>query len=534
MKNNPGEVSAKKTTKKQTLYAARKNIHPKDVSGKFRRFKWFWMALTIGVYFVAPWIRWDRGPYASDQLILIDIANRRFFFAGIEIWPQEFYYVTGMLIMAGVGLFLITSVLGRAWCGYSCPQTVWTDLFMLVERRVEGDRNARIKLEKSSWTFNKIAKRGIKYLIWLIISILTGVAFVTYFADAPTLVKNLVTLQADPIAYITIAILTATTFTFAGFMREQICIYMCPWPRIQGAMLDENSLTVTYNDWRGEPRSKKPKKFQSAGYQVGDCVDCGACVAVCPTGIDIREGQQLECITCGLCIDACDNVMEKLGLEKGLISYTTLKDYTQNIALASAVDDSEKHKVLPTHHAGHNLLMENKTIIPAKVRDSKSGKLLDKFRHTNWKIFVRPRTMLYFGVWGAIGIAMLVILALRNPLDINIIHDRNPLYVTLSDGSVRNGYNIKILNMVPKPQKVELKVEGLPEAKLSLVNKGDEVKDDSIVLDLPPDAVLPVRLFITHDPAKLENIRTNFAIKVTYLSKERSASEVTFFEIPAK
>ncbi len=532
-KLNNSDKSEATTQEKIVLYESRKNIFPKDVKGRFRRFKWLWVVITLSVYVFTPWIRWDRGPYASDQFLLIDIANRRFFLAGIEIWPQEFYYVTGMLIMAGVGLFLITSVLGRAWCGYSCPQTVWTDLFIWVERKIEGDRNARIKLQQAPWNFEKIFKYSLKYLIWLTISVLTGATFVFYFADAPQLAIDLISLKAAPVAYITIAILTATTLTFAGFMREQMCIYMCPWPRIQGAMLDENSLTVTYNDWRGEPRTKKAKKQKALGNQVGDCVDCDACVAVCPTGIDIRDGQQLECITCALCIDACDNVMDKLGLERGLISYTTLKDYTQNLALASAVNESEKQHVLATHHASHNVLMENRTIIPSKVRDSKTGKLLGKFKHTNWKIFIRPRTILYFTIWGIIGLGMLTVLALRNPLDMNILHDRNPLYVTLSDGSVRNGYDIKILNMVPQPQTVELKLQGLDGAKISLVNQNSQAHD-SLILDLPPDEVLPVRLYITHDPDKLEATRTNFKIVVSYLSNERTTEAVTFFEIPAR
>ncbi|MCF6343383.1 MAG: cytochrome c oxidase accessory protein CcoG [Devosiaceae bacterium] len=529
MAKNPKENKQEKIV----LYEARKNIFPKDVKGNFRRFKWFWLVLTIGVYIFTPWIRWDRGPYASDQFLLIDLANRKFFFANIEIWPQEFYYVTGMLIMAGVGLFLITSILGRAWCGYSCPQTVFTDMFIWVERKIEGDRNARLKLEKGAWTFEKISKFSLKYLIWLIISILTGAAFISYFAEAPQLAKDLITLQAAPVAYITIAILTATTFIFAGFMREQMCIYMCPWPRIQGAMLDENSLTVTYNDWRGEPRTKNQKKLKAAGDLVGDCVDCDACVAVCPTGIDIRDGQQIECITCGLCIDACDNVMEKLGLEKGLISYTTLKDYTQNLALASAMNKDEKKQILAPHHANHNVLMDNRTIVPSKVRDSKTNKLFERFKYPNWKLFFSPRNILYFTIWGAVGIGMLVVLSLRNPLDMNVLHDRNPLYVALSDGTIRNGYNIKILNMVPQPQRVELTLEGLPNAKLSLVNQSNEIFE-SLILDLPPDEVLPVRVYITYDPKELEEVRTNFKMIVTYLSNERTTSAVTFFEIPAK
>ena len=277
----------------QRLYKAREPIFPKVITGAYRRFKWRILTLALVVYYVTPWIRWDRGPYAPDQAVLIDLANRRFYFFFIEIWPQEFYYIAGLLIMAGVGLFLVTSAVGRAWCGYFCPQTIWTDLFMWVERRIDGDRNAQVRLHAEGWTAAKIGKRVAKHGIWLLIAIATGGAWVFYFQDAPTLLVELLTGSASAVAYLTIAVLTFTTYSLAGLMREQVCIYMCPWPRIQGAMLDENSLTVTYNDWRGEPRSRHRKRAAAAGAPVGDCVDCNACVAVCPMGIDIRNGQQL-------------------------------------------------------------------------------------------------------------------------------------------------------------------------------------------------------------------------------------------------
>ena len=277
-----------------------------------------------------------------------------------------------MLVMAGIGLFLLTSTVGRAWCGYTCPQTVWVDLFLVVERAIEGDRNARMKLDKAPWTAPaKLVKRVLKHGIWLMIGVATGGAWIFYFAEAPVLLDQLVHFEAPMIAYATIAILTFTTYTFGGLMREQVCTYMCPWPRIQAAMLDEHSLTVTYNEWRGEPRSKHAKKMAAEGKPVGDCVDCNACVAVCPMGIDIRDGQQLECITCALCIDACDNVMDKIGKERGLISYATLNDYNQNMALATGSDLSKNH------------------IVPANVRDSKTGRLSDKIKQTNWRSIFR-------------------------------------------------------------------------------------------------------------------------------------------------
>ena len=332
-------LSAEAVNSAQTrrpLYEPRRKIFPKRAEGQFRRFKWLVMLVTLGIYYLTPWIRWDRGPYAPDQAVLIDLANRRFYFFFIEIWPQEFYFVAGLLVMAGFGLFLITSSVGRAWCGYACPQTVWVDLFLAIDRLVEGDRNARIKLDQAPWSARKLMLRAVKHTVWLVIAIATGGAWIFYFANAPTLLVELLTGQAAPIAYLTVAVLTATTYTFGGLMREQVCTYMCPWPRIQAAMLDEHSLTVTYNDWRGEPRTRHAKKAIAAGEQVGDCVDCNACVAVCPMGIDIRDGQQLECITCALCIDACDGVMEKIGKEKGLISYATLSDYNFNMGIATA------------------------------------------------------------------------------------------------------------------------------------------------------------------------------------------------------
>lgn len=250
--------------RQEPLYAARKKIHPKRAEGRFRSLKWAIMVVTLGIYYLTPWIRWDRGEFAPDQAVLIDLYHRRFYFFFIEIWPQEFYYVAGLLIMAGIGLFLVTSSVGRAWCGYTCPQTVWVDLFLVVERAIEGDRNKRIRLDKAPTSTNKVIKRVSKHTIWLLIAASTGGAWIFYFADAPKLAVDLFTGNAAGVAYATVAVLTFTTYTLGGLMREQVCIYMCPWPRIQGAMLDEHSLTVTYNDWRGEPRSRHQKKMEAA------------------------------------------------------------------------------------------------------------------------------------------------------------------------------------------------------------------------------------------------------------------------------
>ncbi|MDN2567582.1 cytochrome c oxidase accessory protein CcoG [Aquibium sp. A9E412] len=496
---------------RQPLYVARKKIFPKRASGQFRRFKWIVMAITLGIYYLTPWLRWDRGPYAPDQAVLIDLANRRFYFFFIEIWPQEFFFVAGLLVMAGIGLFLITSTVGRAWCGYTCPQTVWVDLFLVVERWVEGDRNARIKLDKAPWSADKVAKRLSKHTIWLLISVATGGAWIFYFADAPTLFVDLFRGEALPVAYITVAILTATTYTFGGHMREQVCTYMCPWPRIQAAMLDENSLTVTYNDWRGEPRSRHAKKAAASGQLVGDCVDCNACVAVCPMGIDIRDGQQLECITCALCIDACDQVMDKTGKERGLISYATLSDYNANMALATgggshAIDPTGVHKP--------------------------DGRLSDKVAHFHWNKILRPRTYVYFGAWALVGLVLLYALFTRDRLDVNVLHDRNPQFVVLSDGSIRNGYTVKLLNMIPEPRTVTLSIEGLPGALMTVDGIADNAEGRSFEVPLEPDRLRSLRVFVRLPAERVDEESETFRFHVEEAGGDETASYQANFSAP--
>lgn len=388
-------MSTPETSEK--LYESREPVFPRKVSGLFRSLKWWLMGLMLGAYYLFPWIRWDRGPNLPDQAILIDMAGRRFFFFWIQIWPHEFYFIAGLLIMAGLGLFLFTSALGRVWCGYACPQTVWTDLFILTERWIEGDRNARVRLWNAKWSGKKLRLRLTKWLSWVLIAVATGGAWVFYFADAPTLLVQLFTLTAHPIAYGTIAVLTATTFFFGGIAREQICIYACPWPRIQAAMMDEDTITIAYREWRGEPRGRGKKRED-----LGDCIDCNACVNVCPMGIDIRDGQQLECITCGLCIDACNDMMDKVGLPRGLVDYIALKDEARERA--------------------------GRPLIPVR------------------KHILRPRTIMYTVLWSAVGVALVVGLFIRPAMDLTIRPERNPTYVMLADGSIRNTYDAGIRN----------------------------------------------------------------------------------------
>jgi cytochrome c oxidase accessory protein FixG len=470
------------------FFAKRRGVYPMAVDGRFRRLKWAIMAVTLTVYYVTPWLRWDRGPYAPDQAVLVDLAHRRFYMFGIEIWPHEFYYVAGLLIMAGVGLFLVTSAVGRAWCGYACPQTVWTDLFQHVERWIDGDRNAQIRLARAPWGPAKLARRGAKYAVWLTIAAATGGAWIFYFADAPTLARDFVTGNAAAIAYTTVAILTATTFIFGGFLREQVCIYMCPWPRIQSAMLDEKSLTVTYKDWRGEPRHRGVKKATLADLKLGDCIDCNQCVAVCPTGIDIRGGPQVGCITCALCIDACDKVMAQVGRPRGLIDYTTFE----------------------------NAELERAGNAPRPIAR---------------EIF-RLRTILYFSLWGAIGLTMLFGLGARTRLDISAQQDRNPVYVRLSDGAVRNGYTVKIRNMEARPRDVAVTLDGLPGAVMWTDTGSRERAAREVRATVPADALAKLRIFVAVPNA---DGRREAAFAVRALDAEGGGDRIDVtFEGPAQ
>ncbi len=510
------------TSPTPSLYAPRLPIFPRRVSGFYRRLKWGLLVVTLGIYYVTPWLRWNRGPDMPDQAVLIDLANRRFYFFMIEIWPHEFYFVAGLLVMAGLALFLFTAALGRVWCGYACPQTVWTDLFILVERWIEGDRNARVRLHEAPWNTRKWRLRITKWAVWLIIGLLTGGAWVFYFTDAPTLLVDLVTLSAPPVAWFTIAILTATTFVFGGFMREQVCIYMCPWPRIQAAMMDEETLTVAYRDWRGEPRGKGLRRraaaeaaeaaeisTRAAGPQTGprsplipmpglpsgltvlaapkpstqakgDCIDCNACVNVCPMGIDIRDGQQMACITCALCIDACDEVMEKTGQPRGLIDY---------IALSDAPREADGNP-------------------PQSV----------------WRHVLRARNLIYVGLWSGIGIALIFALFLRPEVEMTVAPIRNPTHVVLADGTIRNAYDVRVRNKLGSEQVFDL---SLDRTGLVVTVEGS----DSETITVPADSQGQARVYVDapagSDMATRD--RSDLRLWVTDLdSGERAAVDTNF------
>ena len=433
------------------LYAKRRKIYPQSVHGTFRRIKTAVLLITLGVYYLLPFVRWDRGPNAPSQAALLDLPNRRFYLFFIEIWPQEVYYFTGLLILAAMILFLMNSVAGRVWCGYLCPQTVWTDLFFAIERLVEGDRREHMHRDQRKWTIETYARKGIKHFLWLMVAWWTGGAWVLYFADAPTLVKNLATFEAPFVAYVWIGILTFTTYTLAGHMREQVCLYMCPWLRIQAALTDEDALNVTYRYDRGEPRCAvtKAQQLRAQGMPAGDCVNCKQCVRVCPTGVDIRHGADFGCIQCGLCIDACNAMMKKLGRATGLIAYDT--------------DVNIKRR------------MEGK---PGFIK------------------LVRLRTVLYAAIIAVVGGIMIFTLATRESEGISVMHDRNPMFVRLSDGAVRNGYTIRIVNKQLKKREFILGFDGLPASLIDFVGVPPR-EDGQMLIDVGPDQTRELRVVVT-------------------------------------
>jgi cytochrome c oxidase accessory protein FixG len=431
------------------LYEAAKKVYPRAVNGFYRQVKWAVLVVALAVYYLLPFVRWDRGPHEPSQAVLVDLGHRRFYFFFIELWPQEVYYFTGLLIIAALTLFLMNALAGRVWCGYMCPQTVWTDLYVMVERWIEGDRRERMLQDSgphdARWWRMKLSKHA----IWLAIAWWTGGAWVLYFADAPHLVWSLLTFHAPFVAYGAIGTLTFTTYFFAGFMREQVCLYMCPWPRIQAALTDEYALNVSYHYDRGEPRMslKKAKAVEAHGEKAGDCVDCTYCVEVCPTGVDIRQGPNLGCIQCGLCIDACDSVMDRIFRPTRLIAYNT--------------DINIKR-----HAQGQPPVYK----------------------------LIRARMVLYSVVIALVGSVMLYSLSSRAPASLAAIHDRNPLYVKLSDGSVRNAYELRVANKAPVDRRFWLQVDGLSDVKVEIVG---ESKNDAASVTVGPDQTREFRVLLT-------------------------------------
>jgi cytochrome c oxidase accessory protein FixG len=483
------DVEAVGAKGKRELYATRPKIHPRRARGRFRLIKWVVMAVTLSIYYLLPWVRWPRGEALPDQAFLIDVAKGRIFIGPIEIWPQELYYITGILVISALGLFLVTSAAGRVWCGYTCPQTVWTDLMIAVERFWQGDRNRRIRLDREPWGLSKIFKKGMTHLTWMLIGVLTGGAFVFYFRDAPTLAQEFLTGTAPAIAYLFVGIFAFTTYLLGGIAREQVCIYMCPWPRIQGAMTDRHTLLVGYRPERGEPRgpARKGKDGEVDWSQRGDCIDCKACVAVCPTGIDIRDGSQLECIQCALCIDACDEIMDKIGRPRGLIAYDTVAKQE-----ASAKGEHETIQLL------------------------------------------RPRTMLYAALIALVSAVMVVTYAMRTTLEINVLRDRAALFVPLSDGGIRNGFTLKILNKEQEPRRFRLALKGLTGARFHILGQAEGALPE---IEVPTDNLREIRVFVTVPPGQISKLKppaTPFRFVAKDVKSGAETERTTTFRSPPK
>ncbi len=446
------------------LYAAPPKIYPRAVKGRIRRVKWVVLTVLLGLYYLVPWLRFDRGPGMPDQAVLVDIGNARLFFFWIELWPQEVYFLTGALVLGAIGLFAATSLWGRVWCGFTCPQTVWTDLFMWVERLIQGDRNARMRRDAQPPSRERLLRKAATHAAWIAIAAATGGAWIMYFNDAPSVVRDIATGAASLEVYFFFALFTLTTYVLAGFAREQVCIYMCPWPRFQGAMLDENSMVVTYRDWRGEPRGK-PREASS-----GDCVDCAACFHVCPTGVDIRQGQQMECIGCGLCIDACDDIMRKLDRPEGLIAFETLKNLAASQAATAGMAPS-----------------------PARFAAGMAARATPRF--------LRPRTIMYAVVLSVVVSVMAAAFLMRETVSLAVMRDRAPLFVQLADGSLRNGFTIKLVNKTQAQVGYSLVLRGLEGAAL-LVQQAELDSAGRPLLATVRDGITEWRALVTIPAAR--------------------------------
>jgi len=476
---------------KISLYADHNKAYPRYLNkGLFRQLKWAAMAVLLAFYWLAPWLRWDRGLGAPDQAILVDLPGRRAYFFFIEIWPQEVYYLTGLLIIAALGLFFISALLGRVWCGFACWQTVFTDLYVWIEQRFEGDRNRRIALDKEPWSLAKLGRKAGKQISWVLLSLAIGYGFVLYFDNAPTVTRDLFTGQASSSIYGVALLMSAFPYLLAGYAREQVCIYMCPYSRFQSAMFDEHSLIVSYETWRGEPRGRLQGGVQGRTPEEvfagrGDCVDCKMCVQVCPTGIDIRDGSQLACIGCALCVDACNAVMDRFGRPRGLISY----DSSANQAGRSR-GEAEAHTKL-------------------------------------W----RPRTFVYLAVIGLVATVMVYTFATRKTFDLNVLHERSPVYVELSANRIRNGFTIKILNMVRGEGHFKLTLDGVQDATMTVIGvDGEGMKE--VKLNVTGDSVGTFHLFVTAPSSSLNDKRMDLKMTVTNLDTGRTVSHTNIFAGP--
>lgn len=454
----------------------RQRVYPRSVKGKFRNIKHGILILAYSVFFLLPYLRWDRGPSFPDQAILFDLPHRAFYIFGLTMWPQEVIWLAIFLLFAAVLLFFVTGIAGRLFCGYFCFQTLWTDLYMTIERWVEGDRTARMRLDDAPWSFHKARLKLEKHVLWLGVAFLTGISFTGYFTDVFGLWRNFFLLQAASAAYITTLILTLTTYTMAGLMREQVCTSFCPYGRFQSVMFDENTTIVAYDTSRGEATLGRHKPVKGETVQArkavgrGDCIDCGLCVQVCPTGIDIRNGLQYQCIGCGLCVDACNNVMDSMKLPQGLIRYTSEKE-------------------LKNEKANH------------------------------WT----PKTLAYAVVLGVVAVWFAISMATRSTMLIDVQQERQPLYVQLSDGRIQNKYEIRVTNKLDEAHNYRIDVLGLPQA---------QVQYSLNPLRVNPGETLGAIIYVRVPPTALKTSRLHFRFQVTELGTKNKANYETDFYAP--
>jgi cytochrome c oxidase accessory protein FixG len=386
----------------ESLYEAHAKVYPREVAGRFARLRTLSVWVLLGIFYLLPWITWGE-----RQAVLFDLPARKFFILGLVFWPQDFIFLTWLLIIAALSLFFFTAMAGRLWCGYACPQTVWTETFLWMERITEGDRAARLKLDRGPWNSRKIARKGAKQFLWIGFALWTGFTFVGFFTPIRTLAGEVANFALGPWETFWIFFYGFATYGNAGYLREQVCKYMCPYARFQSAMFDRDTLVITYDQERGEPRGARRRGSDARAQGKGDCIDCTLCVQVCPTGIDIRKGLQIECIACAACIDVCDDVMDKMGSPRGLVRYTT----------QHALDHEKTH-------------------------------------------LLRPRVLVYGALLTALVLGFVVAVLLRPAVSLDVIRDRNSLYRLTADGNVDNVYTLRILNKSEHPQRFVLEARG--------------------------------------------------------------------------
>jgi cytochrome c oxidase accessory protein FixG len=440
--NNPRDVAgavaspAPAQELEQTLYEVRRKIYPRAVHGWFAGWRWALIWLTQILFYGTAWLQWN-----GRQAVLFDLAARKFYVLGFVFWPQDFIYLTGLLVIAALSLFLFTAVGGRLWCGYACPQTVYTEIFMWIERRIEGDRQARMRLDSGPLGARKVALKAAKHAVWIAVALWTGFTFVGYFTPIRELWREVLAFSTGPWETFWILFYGFATYGNAGWMREQVCKYMCPYARFQSVMFDRDTMVVTYDERRGEPRGARSRKVDYKAAGLGDCVDCTMCVQVCPTGIDIRNGLQYECIGCAACIDACDQVMDKMGYPRGLIRYST-----EN-AVASGWDSSRMLKRV-----------------------------------------ARPRVLVYGAILLAVSAALLASLYLRVPLKVDVLRDRASLSREVEGGNIENVYRLQLMNTQEKPHRYRIGVSGLDTVAVA--------SDPEVEVPAASTRQVPVRLRI--------------------------------------